>query len=58
LTEPVSPFFNHQPPPDANPHKNPGPHGGEVKGDDRFLADNMARERGIERRERDKRFDK
>jgi hypothetical protein len=31
MTEPVSPFFNHQPPRDANPHLNKSPHGGPVQ---------------------------
>jgi hypothetical protein len=51
-----TPNFNDQAPPNANPHNNPSPHGGEVKGDDRFLADRMSRDRGIERRERAERL--
>lgn len=56
MTEPVSPNFNHKSPPDANPHLNPSPAGGQVHPDPRFLGDHMARDRGLERRERDERL--
>jgi hypothetical protein len=54
--QPVSPNFNHQAPPDANPHMNPSPAGGQVFPDQKWLGQNLARERGIEKRERAERL--
>jgi hypothetical protein len=54
MTEPVSPFFNHNPPPNPNPHMNPSPHGGQVHPDPKFLGEAMSRERRLAQRERER----
>jgi hypothetical protein len=45
-----TPNWNGKTPPDANPHPNRTPHGGEVKIADRFAADQIFRHRHPERR--------
>jgi hypothetical protein len=56
MTDKPSPYFNNNPPPNPAPHRAPTPHGGQVQGDEKFLGNNLSRERGIERRERAKRL--
>jgi hypothetical protein len=53
--QPVSPNFNHEPPPDANPHHVKTPAGGQVTtADPKFLGEAMSRERRIKQVERER----